>query len=559
MTPYRRLIAALALPALALAAPASAGDRDNHEAEVRADSPPTLVVAISMDQLSADLFEQYRRFFTGGLARLQDGVVFQNGYQAHAATETCPGHSTILTGRHPANNGIVANGWADFTIARDNKEVYCAEDTARVPNDPAQRYVPSAINLMVPTLGAMLADASPGSQNVAVAGKDRSALMMAGPTADEIYWWTGNGFGPGNTADAGPSASSGGADGINQAIAGVIAAGAGPFNLPEWCAARTTPVVQGARPVGDFRFPLPAGDASAWRASPRLDIATIDLAEALVAERDLGGDETPDVLSIGLAGTDYVGHAFGTNGAEQCIQLAEVDQRLGEFFDGLDARGIDYVVVLTADHGGLDLPERAVLQGQPTARRADPALTPSAMGETIAAELGIDGPALLGQTPFGDVYVDPRLSAEDRAQVIEAALARYSAHGDVEAVFTQTQIMEVAIPSGDPREWSLIERVRTATYPGRSGDLYVALKPGVTPILEPMEYYVATHGSPWDYDRRVPILFWRAGIAQTEQVMPMLTVDIAPTLASLLDLPYLAGDFDGQCRDLIGGAEDSCE
>ena len=40
--------------------------------------------------------------------RLSQGALFPQAYQSHAATETCPGHSTILTGSHPARTGIVA-------------------------------------------------------------------------------------------------------------------------------------------------------------------------------------------------------------------------------------------------------------------------------------------------------------------------------------------------------------------------------------------------------------------------------------------------------------------
>ena len=64
--------------------------------------PPRLLVVISVDQLSSDLFEQYRQNFTSGLMRMQLGTSFINGYQSHAATETCPGHSTLLTGKRPA-------------------------------------------------------------------------------------------------------------------------------------------------------------------------------------------------------------------------------------------------------------------------------------------------------------------------------------------------------------------------------------------------------------------------------------------------------------------------
>ena len=66
---------------------------------------PKLIVAISVDQFALDLYQRYRSDYTGGLKRLSDGLVF-TGYQSHAATETCPGHSTLLTGDHPSRTGI---------------------------------------------------------------------------------------------------------------------------------------------------------------------------------------------------------------------------------------------------------------------------------------------------------------------------------------------------------------------------------------------------------------------------------------------------------------------
>src|SRR5688572_11581835 len=91
-------------------------------------APPKLIVAISVDQFSSDLFAQYRQHFTGGLSRLARGIVFPAGYQGHAATETCPGHSTILTGSRPARTGIIANNWYDLGAAREDKSIYCSED-----------------------------------------------------------------------------------------------------------------------------------------------------------------------------------------------------------------------------------------------------------------------------------------------------------------------------------------------------------------------------------------------------------------------------------------------
>ena len=155
-----------------------------------ASTPPKLIVAISVDQFAADLFAQYRNNFSGGLARLLTGAVFPSGYQSHAATETCPGHSTILTGYRPAHTGIIANNWIDQRVGRRDKTVYCSEDE-RVPESTHDRYTVSDMHLKVPTLGERMKAANPAARVVSVAGKDRAAVMMGGHKVDELWWWDG--------------------------------------------------------------------------------------------------------------------------------------------------------------------------------------------------------------------------------------------------------------------------------------------------------------------------------------------------------------------------------
>src|SRR5437868_6993756 len=153
-------------------------------------APPKLLVVISVDQFSANLFDEYRPQFSGGFARLASGTVFRNGYQSHAATETCPGHSTILTGDHPSRTGIIGNIWIDQSIARSDKSVYCAEDET-VPGTSSIAYKVSPKHLLVPTLGELMKSRWPASRNVAVSGKDRAAVMMTGHKADQRWYWTG--------------------------------------------------------------------------------------------------------------------------------------------------------------------------------------------------------------------------------------------------------------------------------------------------------------------------------------------------------------------------------
>ena len=513
--------------------------------------PPKLLVVISIDQFSANLFDEYLPQFSRGMARLATGTVFHNGYQSHALTETCPGHSTLLTGDHPARTGIINNNWIDQSIARADKTVYCAEDET-VPGTTSINYKVSPKHLLVATLGDLMKKRWSGSRNVAVSGKDRAAVMMSGHNADQRWYWNGKTFV--TDLDGAPVPKV--VPKFQEALARSLGAARPPLEPPPYCQAkaRSTALEGGGAPVGAGQFARAGGDLTAFRASPEIDGDTLALAAGLVDEMQLGRRPDPDLLSISLSATDYVGHEYGTEGEEMCLQLIELDREIGDFLQQLDSRGIDYAVVLSADHGGKDIPERERLAGVRDAARVDPALSPGAMGKMLVSTLGLQGPGLLGSGPFGDLYVDRRLAPSDQKRLLAAAIAAYRAHPQVEAVFTGEQIAKTPLPTTSPETWSLIQRARESYYPGRSGDFVVILKKDVTPIADTSNHYVATHGSAWDYDRRVPILFWRKGQEGATIAHPADTVDIMPTLASEIGLPLPPGSIDGHCLSEVRGA-----
>ena len=518
-------------------------------------APPKLIVAISIDQFSSDVFAEYRQHYTGGLRRLSQGVVFPSGYQGHAATETCPGHSTILTGSRPARTGIIANNWFNLGVQREDKNIYCAEDP-RIPGSSSEKYTVSTYHLRVPALGDHMKRANPQSRVAVAAGKDRAAIMMGGYKPDHRWWWGGKDF----VADpmTGQPAQSGGL--VNANIATALTQPRAALPLPPLCEAKhqAIAVVGGGKPVGAGQFAREAGDSRSFRASPELDGATLALAAGLREEMKLGEGAATDLLIVGLSATDYVGHTYGTEGSEMCLQMLELDRSLGDFFARLDATGVDYVVMLTADHGGHDIPERNRERGIPDAARVDPALAATAMGKALGARLGLTGPVLFGDGAFGDMYVDRALTAAQRKRVLDEAVRTYRAHPQVAEVFTTSQLRAAPNPVGPPDRWSLIERAKASFDPERSGDLVVLLKPRITPIFDTSRGYVATHGSPWDYDRRVPILFWRKGLGPFEQPLAVETADILPTLASLIGVTIPAGTIDGRCLDLAEGPETTC-
>ncbi len=541
-----RLAALLVLPLAAAAAPVSAAER------------PRLIVAISVDQFSADLFSQYRQRFDGGLERLSQGVAFPNGYQGHNATETCPGHSTILTGSRPARTGIIANNWFNLGLARDDKGVYCSEDP-RVPGSSSKggQYRVSSYHLRVPALGDHMKRANPASRVAVVAGKDRAAIMMGGYRPDERWWWDHDAkafVNPGAPATPRTVAAA------NEDLKLTLARARSARDLPRICEphSRSVSVAGGGKPVGTGRFARDADDKNGFRASPDFDRTVLDLGEALRREMKLGEGPATDLLILGLSATDYVGHTFGTQGSEMCIQLMALDEALGGFFRTLDATGIDYLVMLTADHGGHDIPERHREHAAGDAIRVDPALNAGNMAKSLAAKLKLGGEVLYGDGPFGDMYIDRKLTAAQRARVLREAVAAYKRHPQVAAVFTRTELAAAPGPSGPPDTWSLIQRAKASFDAERSGDFIVLLKPRVTPIFDTSRGYVSTHGSPWDYDRKVPILFWRKGMTSFEQSLAVETADILPTLAATIGVTIPPGSIDGRCLDLDEGPGTSC-
>ena len=529
----RKLIA-IATAALAATSPALAQPA----------KPPKLIIAISVDQFSADLFDEYRPRLTGGIARLTSGTAYRNGYQGHNATETCPGHSTILTGSRPSRTGIIANTWFKLDQTRSDKAVYCAEDE-RVPGSSSSKYTVSPVHLRVPALGEWMKAANPASRSVAVAGKDRAAVMMSGQRPDQRWYWDGKQYATDLSGVATPVSVTA----ANQAVAALIAAPGLPLTLPADCVAkaRSVPLGDGKVSVGAGRFERAAGDARGFRATPAFDGMTLALGARLIGEMQLGKGPATDIIAIGLSATDYVGHSLGTGGAEMCLQLHSLDSDLGDFLKLMDRSGVDYAVVLTADHGGEDVPERLRIKGVTAAARTRPDLSPAAIGKAIGAKLGLAGPVLIGEGAAGDIYLDTALKPADRRRAEAAALAAYRADPQVEAVFTRAQIARTPSPTSSPDRWSLIERARASFNAERSGDLVVLLKRNVTPIANPSKGYVATHGSPWDYDRRVPILFWRPGAKANDRAEAVETADIMPTLAALIGVAVDGSKIDGHC------------
>ena len=554
MFPSRRALAlslsllAMPLPALAQTAPVPAAQT--------APSAPKLIVTVVVDQFSANLFNQYRSRFTGGLKALADqGLVHANGYQTHGLTETCPGHSTVLTGMHPATTGLPANDWVD---AKTGQEVYClaapqntlahGRNTDNGPVGPDQ--------LEVPTLADWLKAQSPQSRVFAVSGKDRGAINLNGHTGDGAYWFT-EGFGlttyvePGQTAEARlePVAA------FNARLSETLKA-----QPPAWTYAfEDCRALEGDWTIRDVAFHSTVPPANyALDSSPQLDEMTLEAAEYLLETQALGRRGVTDMLGVSLSATDRIGHGYGTQGPEMCEQMHRLDAALGEFLTKLSNVPGGALVVLTADHGGSDFVERLALRGYPQAHRVDP----QGMRDVNARlrerfDLSAD-PLQSGGSGLLVADAQHRALPEPlRTQVAEAAVELLRGTQDVAFAETRERLLAEPLPAStlNPEMLTLRERMRLSTVADRSPDIVFAWAPSVVSGGR-VGGAIAGHGTPWDYDRRVPILFWWPGATGQERFLPIRTIDIAPTLAHVMGVQ--TPRLEGRCIDLGGFGTSPC-
>jgi predicted AlkP superfamily pyrophosphatase or phosphodiesterase len=523
--------------AIALTALLCASSTLVHAQDTAASSshPPKLIVVVVVDQFSANLFNQYRSRWTSGLRRLSDeGLVSTNGYQTHGLTETCPGHATVLTGMHPAQTGIPSNDWIDPTTG---KEVYCLSaprnTLAHGLNSDNGPVGPD--NIRASSLGDWLKDQRPASRVFAVSGKDRGAINLAGHHPDGAYWFTDDyGLTTYVEPDQSAPARLAAVDAFNVEFRRRQAATphAWTYSQPQ-CRALESDWEIGGR---TFHSKVPPAQDD-FDSSPALDEETLKAAAYLIDSQRLGQSETTDLLGVSLSATDRIGHAYGTQGPEMCEQMHRLDQALGQFLTRLETIPGGVVLALTADHGGSDFVERLAQRGYPHAHRIDSAPL-AAINAALRQRFNLDASPLQSGRSGLIVADRARMSLPEplRSQIIEAALPMLRDLPDIVFVEARDRLLADPLPvSKQPEILSLRERMRLSTVAARSPDIIMVRAPNVTGGGR-VGGSIAGHGTPWDYDRRVPILFWTPSAPAQERFLPIRTIDIAPTLATVIGI-----------------------
>ncbi|MEM9000414.1 MAG: alkaline phosphatase PafA [Bacteroidota bacterium] len=517
----------------------------NREEVLETKTAPKLVVGIVVDQMRYDYLTRFwNHYGEGGFKRLvNDGFNCKNHHFNYAPTSTAPGHASVYTGTTPAVHGIIGNNWYDKEA---DVEVYCVADpnyNSVGTSSTAGKMSPHRMLSTTITDQLRLHTQMKG-KTVAVALKDRGAVLPGGHTANAAYWFEGGETGHWISSSYYMDTLPKWVQDYNDSDA--VEAYRKPWNTIK---PLTTYVESGVDAnsyeglfIGETSATFPHDLPKLWAANGSFDVLrptafgiglTTDFALQALENENLGADMVTDFLAISYSSTDYVGHKYGVNSKEIQDTYLWLDRDLERLLLALDERvGVgQYTVFLTADHGAIHVPVYLQDQKIPSGYLDFGAIRTQFM-EFLKYRYGTTD--IVRNISNYQVFLDHRVIDNldmDLDDVQEAIALELLGYDHMDKVFTGYQMWQHEYTKGIPHI------LQQGWHQKRSGD--VLFVPELGFISYPRTG--STHGSPMIYDTHVPLVFFGNGIQKGVTAIRTEIPDIAATLSTLLGIAFPNG------------------
>jgi len=525
----------------------------NHKAEYF--DAPKLVVGIMVDQMRYDYIHKYHKHYgDDGLKRLiNEGFSFDNAHFDYAPTFTGPGHASVYTGTTPSVHGIIGNSWY-LKDTGGSTYVTGDPDVFTVGSSSDEGEMSPKWMLSTSIADELRLHHNMRSKAVGIALKDRGAILPAGFTG-AAYWF-------------------------DYTEIKMISSSFYMDELPAWVNEfndRNLPAQYVSEPwetlhpietytesieddnpyEGTFRgqdspvFPhdLPAyaeiADAGIFANTPFGDTYTFEMAYAALEGENMGQDEFTDLLAISFSSTDHAGHRYGPASKEVQDIYIRFDREMARFLSYLDENfGKENVLVfLTSDHGAAHNPEYFRDLKLPTGN-----FNRSETQDLLVQQLT----AIYGFNPVRTLRSDQLYLDHDaiRANKVrpehvqrDAADILISVNGVAGALTAD------ALRSGSFTD-TIHQTIQRGYNPSRSGDVIYWLEP---------QWFTSgrsvgtTHGAPWSYDTRAPLIWYGWDIPSGSSTHPVGISDIASTVANFINIPYTSGNTGQPMNHIIYG------
>lgn len=501
-----------------------------------------LIVGIVVDQMCYDYLYRYQANFckTGFNRFLNQGMNIRNILYNYVPTYTGPGHASIYTGSIPADHGIVGNEWYD---RKTSSIINCVTDTRESTvgsiSTDGQR---SPRNLKTYTITDQLKMTYPSSRVISISYKDRSAILPGGHLSDGSYWF-------------------------DYATGAFITSSFFKKELPLWLKQfnsknnaksytknwdlllskdRYTSIdkspyelIIGGKTSAEFpyNFLEMGNEASAnqlFTISPFANTLLTDLALESLKNEKLGEDLQTDMLCISYSTPDIAGHAFGPYSLEIEDMYLRLDLEISRLLAALTTKcGKDgFTVFLTADHAVVPVPQMLIDKKLPGGYL----FLDTKLSELAKKSIEKFGENLIEKEENQNIYLNKtRISSLNLSINLIADYIRDEIRTwpEVKAVYTSEELIK---DNGANNTWKTM--IQNGYDFERSGEIIFILDPGY--LLKssdtPSAHQGTSHGSSFNYDTHVPLLWYGKNITKGDVFTPYQIIDIAPTLSHLLNL-----------------------
>lgn len=515
---------------------------------------PKLIVALTVDQMRYDYISRFwEKYSDDGFKRLiEHGFFYENAHYGYGPTYTGPGHASIFTGCTPSVHGIIGNNWYD---KYGKQNIYCAQDTS-VQTVGAQGTAGkmSPKNMLASTLSDQIKLATNfKSKSIGISLKDRGAILPAGHSADGAYWFDA---GSGNWI-------------TSSFYMEQLPYWVSQFNLEghteKWLNgswAPLLPIEEYTESIVDnnpFEKPFIPGDLPVFpydlkkisskgglgtiRATPFGNTISKNLAKRAIIGENLGKDQITDFLSLSFSSTDYVGHQFGPRSIELEDTYLRLDLDIADLLNFLDAEiGQDnYLVMLTADHGAVEIPlylqNNNIPAGYFSIEQYKNGLY-DYINELFGKEKWVVN------ISNNQVFIDHDLVSEKdlKSSDILDAIKKYSL--DFEGIafcLTKDDLISGSF------EGHHLKKLQKGIHQKRSGDVVLLMEPAWITYMR----QGTTHGSTYSYDTHIPIIFYGKNIKVGTSFNLMNITDISPSLSAMLHIQAPNGSTGEIHREMI--------
>jgi predicted AlkP superfamily pyrophosphatase or phosphodiesterase len=502
---------------------------------------PRLIVGIVVDQMCYDYLYRFQSHFSeGGFNKfLKQGLNCRNVLYNYVPTYTGPGHASIYSGTTPSNHGIVGNDWYNRS---NNQNINCVSDiNCKTIGSNSQEGNASPTNLKTYTITDQLKMTYPNAKVVSMSIKDRGAILPGGHLSDGSYWF-------------------------DYASGTFITSSFYKKELPKWVSnfnaknnaqtyAKTwdlllpkekyqskdeSPyeVLVGGKTTPTFPYDiLKLSGANLntqfFTMSPFANTLLTDFALEAITNENLGADKQTDMLCVSYSTPDIVGHTFGPYSLEIEDIYARLDRDLAKLLSVLDLKyGKDgFVVFLTADHAVVPVPQMLIDKKLPGGYL----FLDQLISELKSISFSKYKADLIESETNQNIYLN--LKKIDSLNLNKNEVASFFSEiiktwPHVKAVFTSQELLN---PAKD-NEWK--DMVRLGYDSKRSGEIIFIMEPGflVKEVDSEKAHRGTSHGSSFNYDTHVPLLWYGAQIPAKDVYDTYEIIDIAPTLTHILNL-----------------------